>query len=362
MAREASLPITVRQVSKAYGPIRALDRIDLDVQSGEFLTLLGPSGSGKTTLLMVLAGFTRPDFGSLKFGDTEVIRLAPHKRDVGMVFQNYALFPHMNVGANIAFPLRLRGVARAEAARRVERVLETVQLGGYATRRVDQLSGGQRQRVALARAIVFEPRILLMDEPLSALDKQLRERMQIELRRLHGIFGMTTVYVTHDQREALTMSDRVAVINRGRIMQLDAPRLLYERPANRFVAEFIGESAFLPVERSNGGFFCAGQALKLPAGPKPEGRCLLMLRPERLQIIAGGVPDHVNVLQGIVETKVYQGDSFLLQVRLTDGSVVGVRGISTGSAMGAIPPAGSLLKLALSPEDTILLPDGEAPP
>ena len=362
MARAVSLPITVRQVSKAYGPVRALDQIDLEVRSGEFLTLLGPSGSGKTTLLMVLAGFTRPDFGSLKFGDAEVIRLAPHKRDVGMVFQSYALFPHMNVGANIAFPLKLRGVSGVEAARRVEQALETVQLAGYAARRVDQLSGGQRQRVALARAIVFEPRILLMDEPLSALDKQLRERMQIELRRLHEQLGMTTVYVTHDQREALTMSDRIAVIHHGRIMQLDTPRRLYERPANRFVAEFIGESAFLPVENANGTFLCAGQPLKLPEGSKPEGRCQLMLRPERLQIVSGSVPDHLNVLRGVVETVVYQGDSFLLQVRLADGSTVGVRGVSTGSAMAAIPAAGVALSLALSPEDTILLPDETAAP
>ena len=224
MARDAALPITVRQVTKTYGTVHALDHVDLDVRSGEFLTLLGPSGSGKTTLLMVLAGFTRPDHGSLKFGEREVIRLAPHKRDVGMVFQNYALFPHMSVAGNIAFPLKLRGVPRAEIGQRIERALDTVKLGGYGDRRIDQLSGGQRQRVALARAIVFEPRILLMDEPLSALDKQLREHMQIELRQLHDRLGMTTVYVTHDQREALTMSDRIAVINHGRIMQLDAPR------------------------------------------------------------------------------------------------------------------------------------------
>ncbi len=180
--RHAAIPITLRGVAKAYGTTLALDHVDLDVRSGEFLTLLGPSGSGKTTLLMVLAGFIRPDQGSLRFGDQEVIRLAPHKRDVGMVFQNYALFPHLDVAANIAFPLKLRGVPEPETARRVAAALEMVKLGGFGTRRVDELSGGQRQRVALARAIVFEPRIVLMDEPLSALDKQLRELMQIELR------------------------------------------------------------------------------------------------------------------------------------------------------------------------------------
>ncbi|HEY5301096.1 MAG TPA: ABC transporter ATP-binding protein [Acetobacteraceae bacterium] len=362
MARAGALPITVRRVAKAYGPVRALDHIDLDVRSGEFLTLLGPSGSGKTTLLMVLAGFTRPDRGSLKFGDAEVIRLAPHKRDVGMVFQNYALFPHMNVAANIGFPLRLRGVPKADAARRVEQALEMVQLGGYGERRVEQLSGGQRQRVALARAIVFEPRILLMDEPLSALDKQLREHMQIELRRLHETLGMTTVYVTHDQREALTMSDRIAVINHGRILQLDTPRRIYDRPSSRSVAEFIGESSFLPVEAANGGFFHAGAKLKLPDGPAPAGRCLLMVRPERLQILAGGVADHLNVLRGTVQEVVYQGESFLLQVLLLDGSRIAVRGVSSAGAMAVLPDAGAVVTLGLGIDDTILLADDPALP
>ena len=244
----AAVPIAVRALRKRYGKVLALDDVDLDVRAGEFLTLLGPSGSGKTTLLMVVAGFIRPDQGSLKFGDDEVIRLAPHKRDIGMVFQNYALFPHMDVATNVAFPLKLRGVMGTEQQRRVDAALQTVQLEGYSARRIDELSGGQRQRVALARAIVFEPRIVLMDEPLSALDKQLRERMQIELRQLHEKLGTTTIYVTHDQREALTMSDRIAVINDGRIMQLGTPQSIYEQPTNRFVAEFIGESAFLKAE------------------------------------------------------------------------------------------------------------------
>jgi putative spermidine/putrescine transport system ATP-binding protein len=362
MIRGASLPIVVRRLAKAYGPVRALDDIDLDIHSGEFLTLLGPSGSGKTTLLMVLAGFTRPDYGSLKFGDAEVIRLAPHKRDVGMVFQNYALFPHMDVAANIAFPLRLRRVSTADIARRVDQALDMVQLAGYGGRRIEQLSGGQRQRVALARAIVFEPRILLMDEPLSALDKQLREHMQIELRRLHDKLGMTTVYVTHDQREALTMSDRIAVIDRGRIMQLDAPRRIYEQPANRFVAAFIGESTFLPVETTDGAFFYAGEKLKLPDGAAPDGRCLLMLRPERLQILDGTMPDRSNVLRAVVQNVVYQGDSFLLQARLADGSEIGVRGISTRAAMATMPRSGDTVMLGLDRDDTILLADDSPSP
>ena len=225
-----ALPIKIQSLTKKYGSMFALDSVDLDVKSGEFLTLLGPSGSGKTTLLMAIAGFNRPDSGSICFGDEEVILKPPHKRNVGMVFQSYALFPHMTVAENIAFPLKLRGVDASEAAERVETALATVQLDGLGDRDIDQLSGGQRQRVALARAFVFRPRILLMDEPLSALDKKLREQMQIELKHLHEQLGVTTVYVTHDQREALTMSDRIAVINHGRLAQVGTPLEIYNQP------------------------------------------------------------------------------------------------------------------------------------
>ena len=353
MAREASLPIAINRIGKHYGSVRALDDVDLDISSGEFMTLLGPSGSGKTTLLMVIAGFIRPDYGSLKFGGTEMIRVAPHKRDLGMVFQNYALFPHMDVAANVGFPLRLRRMKSAEIARKVAWALDLVRLDGYGTRQVHELSGGQRQRVALARAIVFEPRILLMDEPLSALDKQLREHMQIELRRLHETLGMTTVYVTHDQREALTMSDRIAVLSRGRIVQLDTPRRLYERPANRFVAEFIGESAFLPIQPADGGYRYGGCALKLPEQPAP-GCEFLMVRPERLHTVDGAA-DGLNLLHGQVEAVVYQGESVLLQVRLSDGSALGVRRVCTNETLAMLPQPGAAITLGLAPEDTILL-------
>ncbi|MEO8836288.1 MAG: ABC transporter ATP-binding protein [Caldimonas sp.] len=357
MAAASSLPIRIRQLTKRYGKNYALDHVDLDVRSGEFLTLLGPSGSGKTTLLTVLAGFTRPDGGSVMFGDKDVVCLPPHRRDVGMVFQNYALFPHMNVTDNVAFALRLRGVHRDAAAQRVEAALETVRLGGYGKRAIDQLSGGQRQRVALARAMVFEPRIMLMDEPLSALDKQLREQMQIELRQLHDKLGMTTVYVTHDQREALTMSDRIAVINGGRVMQLDPPRALYERPASRFVAEFIGESTFVPVIVEGGAAVFGGRRLAL-SEPRGDGPHLLMLRPERLRVLSDAEDSHgLNVLEGRLASAIYQGDSSLLQVILADGSVVGVRVASSGDATAAarLEPQ-SLLALGLSPADTLLLP------
>ncbi|MEO7854116.1 MAG: ABC transporter ATP-binding protein [Rubrivivax sp.] len=354
-----AVSITARGLRKRYGAVRALDDVDLQVQPGEFLTLLGPSGSGKTTLLMVLAGFIRPDQGSLCFDADEVVRLAPHKRDIGMVFQNYALFPHMDVAANIAYPLKLRGLKGAELKARTDGALQTVQLEGYGARRIDELSGGQRQRVALARAIVFEPRIVLMDEPLSALDKQLREQMQIELRRLHEKLGTTTIYVTHDQREALTMSDRIAVINGGRIVQLDEPRVLYEQPATRFVAQFIGESSLLKVTANGDECHCAGQVLRLPKAASLDGAALLMLRPERLHIVAdGAAPDaEVNELQARVTDRVYQGDSFLLQAQLSDGSAVSARGIAGAAALAALPAPGEAVRFGFSIADTVLLAD-----
>ncbi len=356
-ARAEALPIYISNVTKTYGKVFALDDVSLDVKSGEFLTLLGPSGSGKTTLLMVLAGFTRPDHGSLKFGDREVIRTPPHKRDVGMVFQNYALFPHMSVAGNVGFPLKLRNVPAGELAERVEGALETVQLGGYGSRGIDQLSGGQKQRVALARAIVFEPRILLMDEPLSALDKKLREHMQIELRHLHDKLGMTTVYVTHDQREALTMSDRIAVINHGKLMQLDEPRTIYDFPANTFVADFIGESTFVPVQVKGGKVSYDGATLQTATKPDGAAKYNLMMRPERLSIVKGRKPAGMNVFKGTVSDLVFQGESFLMYVELSDGTQVAVRGATQKESMANVPQVGGKVSLGLHREDTVLIPD-----
>ncbi|NNE21538.1 MAG: ABC transporter ATP-binding protein [Rhizobiales bacterium] len=347
----------INDVTKTYGKVFALDKVSLDVKSGEFLTLLGPSGSGKTTLLMVLAGFTRPDHGSLKFGDTEVIRMPPHKRDVGMVFQNYALFPHMSVAANVGFPLKLRNVQGSELADRVEGALETVQLGGYGERGIHQLSGGQKQRVALARAIVFEPRILLMDEPLSALDKKLREHMQIELRHLHDKLGMTTVYVTHDQREALTMSDRIAVINHGRLMQLDVPRTIYDYPANTFVADFIGESTFVPVAVAGGKASYDGTALITATKPDGATKYNLMMRPERLSFVSGRKPKDVNIFKGTVNDLVFQGESYLMYAGLADGTQVAVRGATQKDSMANAPQIGASVTLGLHKDDTVLIPD-----
>jgi putative spermidine/putrescine transport system ATP-binding protein len=236
-------------VSVRFDSVQALESVDLTVEPGQFLALLGPSGSGKTTTLNVLAGFVRPDRGTVLFDGVDVTPVPPHRRELGIVFQGYALFPHMSVEANVDFPLRMRKLSRNERRRRVAEALALVGLDQLATRAVDTLSGGQQQRVALARAIVFEPRMMLLDEPLAALDKQLREAMQLELRRLQQRVGITTVAVTHDQVEALTMADRVAVMCDGRVEQVAAPEELYLRPATLFVATFLGEANLVPVER-----------------------------------------------------------------------------------------------------------------
>lgn len=356
-SKSSALPIAISRVTKRYGRVHALDDVSLTVSSGEFLTLLGPSGSGKTTLLMVLAGFTRPDSGSLKFGDTEVIRKPPHLRDVGMVFQNYALFPHMSVADNVGYPLRLRKVAKPEADQRIENALDMVQLAGFGSRRIHQLSGGQKQRVALARSIVFEPRILLMDEPLSALDKKLRDRMQIELRRLHEQLGMTTVYVTHDQREALTMSDRIAVINHGKVMQLATPQALYETPENRFVADFIGDSTFLPVTRDGENIHYANMPLKHSGVVPAAQKLVLMVRPERMRLMDSQQPASTtgNVFSATASEIVYQGDSYLMYARMMDDTEISVRGTIRGGTTTRLPVPGESINLLLDAADTILI-------
>ena len=358
-AAPTALPVFISSLSKYYGAFRAVDDVSFDIAAGEFLTLLGPSGSGKTTLLMMLAGFARPSAGSIRLGDQEVIHLPPHKRNIGMVFQNYALFPHMSVGDNIAYPLKLRSVGRAEREERVRRVLDLIQLGGYADRRITELSGGQRQRIALARAIVFEPRILLMDEPLSALDKQLRETMQIEIRRLHDRLGMTTISVTHDQREALTMSDRIAVFSRGRLAQVATPNDLYERPASRFIADFIGESSFIPVRKTPRGLAYGDQLLCLAdADEAGQAETMLMLRPERLRMVRPGQvvrDEKINVFSGLAQSVVFQGESLLFEVRLDQGDVVLVRQSNRSGEAADRPGAGERVDLVLDRPDARLV-------
>ncbi len=358
--------VSVRSVWRRYGPVAAVQGVSLEVQAGEFVSLLGPSGSGKTTLLMMLAGFEQPQSGSILVGARDITRVAPNKRDVAMVFQRYALFPHMTVAQNIAFPLRARGVGRAEQAVRVRRALEMVRLADLADRRPAQLSGGQQQRVALARAIVFEPPVILMDEPLGALDKKLRHHMQIEIKQLQQQLGATVVYVTHDQDEALTMSDRVAVMEGGRIVQVGSPRDLYDRPANLFVAGFVGEMNVLAgrlvareadswrVELPGG--FC--MARHEAPGAQPGEAVVIAVRPERVRLSSGDEPSEPGcAVRGTLVQTVFNGASVSLLVRQPDGTMVRADR-STASPAAALPEPGSPVQLAWRPEDSHLF----APP
>jgi putative spermidine/putrescine transport system ATP-binding protein len=323
--------VRLERLRKSYdGLSYAVDDLSLSIFRGEFLTLLGPSGSGKTTTLMMLAGFERPTSGDIMLEGRSIQDLPPHKRDFGMVFQNYALFPHLSVADNIAFPLAVRKLPRREIGKRLTRALEMVQLNGLEQRLPAQLSGGQQQRVALARALVFEPRLVLMDEPLGALDKRLREQMQYEIKGLHRRLGITIVYVTHDQVEAMVLSDRVAVFNHGAIRQLDTPRAIHEAPADGFVARFMGEtnSAVGRVETVESGRV----SLRLDKGPTVVGICrrpvtpgermLMSVRPERIRI--GPPSSFENAFDAVVEDLTYLGDRLVTFVRLACGFALSV--------------------------------------
>jgi putative spermidine/putrescine transport system ATP-binding protein len=353
----AAVSVEIRAASKSYGEVRALDNVTLNVAPGEFVSLLGPSGSGKTTLLGMLGGFIQPSSGSIHFGGSDVTLVPPHKRNIGIVFQNYALFPHMSVGENVAFPLRARRLAKACWPEKVRAALAMVGLSGYEARGVAQLSGGQRQRVALARAIIFEPRLILMDEPLSALDKQLREAMQIELRALHRRIGATIIYVTHDQREALTMSDRVAILRDGRLVQIDRPERLHDHPADSFVAGFVGEASLLPVRRIDAGSVALGPAVLRSARTIPSGDALmLVVHSEKLLIDDDAGDANRNRLTGTVTDVVYQGESLRIFLVLPDGTALNLRQPSHHEAYRRIPPLGGSLTVTLHPEDTIIVP------
>ncbi|RMU90350.1 Spermidine/putrescine ABC transporter ATP-binding subunit [Pseudomonas coronafaciens pv. coronafaciens] len=313
--------VSFRGVQKSYdGEALIVKDLNLDIRKGEFLTLLGPSGSGKTTSLMMLAGFETPTAGEILLGGRAINNVPPHKRDIGMVFQNYALFPHMTVAENLAFPLTVRGMSKTDVGEKVKKALAMVQLDTFAHRYPAQLSGGQ-QRVALARALVFEPQLVLMDEPLGALDKQLREHMQMEIKHLHQRLGVTVVYVTHDQGEALTMSDRVAVFHQGEIQQIAPPRSLYEEPKNTFVANFIGENNRLNGRLvSQDGDRCVVElergekihALAINVG-QPGGPVTLSIRPERIHL-NGRSESCANRFSGRVAEFIYLGDH--VRVRL----------------------------------------------
>jgi putative spermidine/putrescine transport system ATP-binding protein len=307
------------EVSKRYGAVVALDALDLAVYEGELLSLLGPSGCGKTTTLNVIAGFAAPDAGRVLVDGDDVTGEPAWRRGLGVVFQSYALFPHMSVADNVAFGLRERGVGRAELAERVRQALALVRLHGVATQRPHQLSGGMQQRVALARALVIRPRVLLLDEPLAALDRKLREEMRAELRDIQRSVGITTVFVTHDQHEALGLSDRIAVMSAGRIEQLGTPREVYERPATRFVADFVGASSVLEARAVDGETVDLGAGLRLRVAlreaPAPGRALRLLVRPERVELGGAGP----NALTARVASVMYLGDHCEVRLELPGG-------------------------------------------
>jgi len=323
--------VRLEGISKRFGAAVAVDDLSLHVEPGEFVCLLGPSGCGKTTTMRIIAGFVEPDAGRVFINDKDVSRRHPNRRDIGMVYQSYALFPHMTVADNVAFGLRMRRVPRDAAAERVRRVLDLVGLGGLDARRPGQLSGGQQQRVALARAMVIEPTVLLLDEPLSNLDAKLRKRMQVELKTLQRTVGITTIHVTHDQEEALTLADRVAIMHHGRLEQIGPPREVYARPRSVFVADFLGKANFLDgrvvgvgtagrvVVRTDAGDLTAeADGEPLPTGTAVEA----FVRPERVELTAPGGAPGENRLTGRVERVVFSGATVSVEIRLDTGRVV----------------------------------------
>jgi putative spermidine/putrescine transport system ATP-binding protein len=311
-------------IRKSYGQHVAVENVDLTLDPEEFVTFLGPSGSGKTTTLMMVAGLQQPDGGSIRLGGAPIEGQPPYRRDIGMVFQHYALFPHMSVAKNVAFPLEMRGVAKPEIRRQVADALDLVGLADYGDRLPRQLSGGQQQRVALARAMVYRPALLLMDEPLGALDKKLREQMQREIKRVSRERKISVLYVTHDQEEALTMSDRIAVFNRGRIEQIGSPTELYERPATRFVADFLGDTNFLPgrvlgVAGSGVQVEVGGRAVEAlsPVPLAPGSAVVVAVRPERVRLLPAD--READGLTGRLIELIYLGAARRSVVRLPDG-------------------------------------------
>ena len=354
--------IAVRDLTKRFGPLEVVSRASFSIGEGELFTLLGPSGCGKTTLLRLIAGFYAPDEGEVRFDDRRVNEVPPHERGIGMVFQNYALWPHMTVFENVAYGLKLRKLDRAEIAHRVEGVLGKVQLAGLGERYPGQLSGGQQQRVALARALVLNPQILLLDEPLSNLDAKIRIQVRAEIRKLQKELGITTVYVTHDQEEALTLSDRIAVFNQGKIFQVGAPRDLYERPADRFVADFIGinnliEGTVRSVDAARGrltaqtalGELQALRGERLAAGD----RCVICIRPENIVLGEGA---EGNFVRGKIAFAAYLGNTLRYDVDVGQGVTfkADIRDpwhheqLAMGSAVGLSFPVGSTLAIPAS--------------
>lgn len=354
--------VSLSDLERSYGGVAAVAGVSLDIRSGEFLTLLGPSGSGKTTTLMMIAGFQAPSKGDIAIDGVSVVTTPPHRRNIGMVFQNYALFPHLTVAENIAFPLKQRRMPKAERTKLVDEALQLMHLPGYAGRYPRQLSGGQQQRVAVARALVFKPRLLLMDEPLGALDKQLRENLQLELRRLHAELGITFIYVTHDQEEALTMSDRIVVMNDGKVVQVGRPVDLYDRPCNRFVAGFIGESNFLPavvrgVENDVVVAECSGVLLRAASTLRPAigEEVIIATRPERLRFgerLAESGPA-LNRMTVTLTEAVFAGELCRYLLKADNGISIVLKEAS--SAAIRLRDVGDRAEIVWSVADTILV-------
>jgi spermidine/putrescine transport system ATP-binding protein len=350
--------LQLQAVTKRFGDFVAVDQLSLDVAAGEFLTLLGASGSGKTTTLRMVAGFEHPDSGTIRMDGADITGLPPYRRDLNTVFQQYALFPHMSVGENVGYGLRMRKVAHTEIRERVARALEMVQLGHLADRPPRKLSGGQQQRVALARALVNRPRVLLLDEPLGALDLKLRKEMQLELRHLNRQLGITFIYVTHDQEEALTMSDRIALMQNGRIVQLGQPRILYDRPASRYVADFIGETNLLPatVTAQRGdevtltiGAVAATAATSGSWAPGASG--WLAIRPEHLRVAAGAdAPNHLAVT---ARETIFTGQVTRVYTALADGTTM----VMHWPAGAAPPEPGTGLTVTWEPAHGVCVGD-----
>jgi spermidine/putrescine transport system ATP-binding protein len=362
--------VRLRDVTKAFGDLIAVDDLDLDIAPGEFFTLLGPSGCGKTTTLRMVAGFEEPTSGTVLIEGQDVAELPAHRRPTNTVFQSYALFPHLSVGENVAFGLRRKKVPKDEIRTRVEAELSRVGLAQEINRRPSQLSGGQQQRVALARALVNQPKVLLLDEPLGALDLKLRKGLQIELKRIQTDVGITFVYVTHDQEEALTMSDRIAVMNRGRVEQVDGPEEVYERPATTFVAGFIGVSNLMPgqVIRANGD----RARVKLDSGPEidaqaadgtaPGERIHAVVRPEKLRIESanGSAPTDGPSVEGVVHASVYLGTATQIVVGLADDVQMTVLVPNADEAeRGRLPGGGARVRLSWAPEHIHVVRESE---
>ena len=353
--------VELRGVTKSFGAVDAVKDVTLEIAEGEFLTLLGPSGCGKTTLLRLIAGFEQPSGGSVWLGGMDVTDQPPYRRPVNQVFQSYALFPHLTVAENVGFGLRMQRVPSAETAERVRQALELVSLAGLDARRPEQLSGGQKQRVALARALVCRPKVLLLDEPLSALDAKLRRAMQLELKRLQRQLGITFVFVTHDQEEALTMSDRIAIVNRGRIEQLDTAHAIYHQPVTAFTADFVGhanliEAQLVSLDALNARVRLAGGLeLVLPAATWPDGAkaALVSIRPEKVHVAHQPVVAS-NTFEARVEEEVFKGATDHLVLATRAGTKLGAV-VANESALGEIFHAGDRVFCGLHADDLVVL-------